>query len=71
MKKETYKLFALIFHSEEGQSDDNKGHYYINVMDWFSGHWFKCNDEYIDQMKPSKRLDDEDLLKRWLFLTLV
>lgn len=55
----TYILFAFIFHVQD-ESDAGKGHYYINVMDWFSGVWFSCNDEVITKKASNKRCNNDE-----------
>ncbi len=57
VKEETYNLFALVMHGQDGNETDC-GHYFIVVMDWFSGKWFKCNDEHIEPIKFP--LDDSE-----------
>ena len=45
-------MCGMIFHYFE-QDSVSKGHYYIDVMDWLSGTWFRCNDANV-RLRPKK-----------------
>ena len=53
VREQKYILCALVFHSTDSNADAlSKGHYYIDVMDWLSGRWFRCNNDVIEYLQP-------------------
>lgn len=69
VKEASYTLCALVLHSTDDSSNAlSKGHYYIDVMDWYSGCWFRCNNEDIE---PRKAAWNEQDKRNILFLVYV
>ena len=58
-----YRLFSVINHNHIGDdASDERGHYYVDVQDWMTGKWYRCNDTEVTWLQAfsQKKGPDSD-----------
>ena len=61
VQNKTYRLCEVVFHDTDYSSEGmSKGHYYIDIMNWFSGAWFGYDEHEINPLEKSHKYSDEE-----------